>query len=62
VLDEAGFNARIEETLAQLDAVAVEIVQCATANYPELDGSEVLALVKPGTRVADVPMLFPQAA
>ncbi len=61
-LDEKGFNARIEETLAQLDAVAVEIVHRATANYPELDGSEILALVKPGTRMADAPMLFPQAA
>jgi len=62
VLDEAGFNARLEGTLLQLDALAVEIVNCATASYPELDGSEVLSRVKGGTRAAEVPMLFPQAA
>ena len=62
VLDEAGFNARLEGTLLQLDALAVEIVDCATASYPELDGSEVLSRVKGGTRPAEVPMLFPQAA
>jgi hypothetical protein len=45
-LDEEGFRARISEYVALLDALALEIVARAREQSPELDASEVVALLQ----------------
>jgi flavin-dependent dehydrogenase len=58
-LDDDGFRARIRANAAQLRTLAAEIVARACADHPELDASEVRALL--GDTVPGR-MLFPVAA
>jgi len=44
-LDDAGFKVRLRETTAQLRELALEIVQRARAEHPELDAAEVLGIL-----------------
>ncbi len=60
-LDDAGFRARMRENVAQLDALAAEIVERTCAEHPELDASAVLALLGAAPR-ADGSLLFADAA
>ena len=61
-LDNDGFRARMDETLAQLAALAAEIVARATHEHPVLDASALLSLLKPDEGAAPAAMLFPRAA
>ncbi len=57
-LDETNFNLRIARMLAQLDQLATEIVNRATAAYPELNGGEVMACVTTKPSEQHASMLF----
>jgi hypothetical protein len=66
-LDNAGFEQRMNETLAQLDTLASEIVRDALLQCPTLDATEVLALARneqahPATAIENSSMLFAEAA
>ena len=59
VLDDAGFKARLRETTAQLKALAAEIALTAMADHPQLDVSEVRALLGEDLSRLAGSMLFP---
>jgi flavin-dependent dehydrogenase len=61
-LDGDGFKQRMEAMLAQLDALAVEIVTRATAAYPMLDGAAILSFVNQTSEQQAEPLLFEKAA
>lgn len=61
-LDEAGFKQRVNEILAQPNALAREIVLRATNDHPSLDGSEVLTFTNREASENAASMLFAQAA
>jgi flavin-dependent dehydrogenase len=62
-LDDAGFERRMAENFARLDALAAEIVDRAGAPRAGLDAPEVRALLNDGRMGRPAPsMLFPQAA
>ena len=60
-LDDAQFRARMQQTVAQLRALAVEIVEHACAASPSLDASAVRAILGDATR-NDESLLFEDAA
>jgi len=61
-LDDEAFKARIRATTRQLQQLAREIVACACAQHPGLDGGAVLALLgAPGSH-GEARMLFDSAA
>jgi flavin-dependent dehydrogenase len=60
-LDEEGFRARIREYVGLLDALALEIVARAREQSPDVDASEVLALVRDAS-AAHRGLLFAEAA
>jgi len=60
-LDDAQFRARMRENVAQLDALAAEIVERACAEHPGLDASAVLGLLDGAPR-AESSLLFAAAA
>ena len=59
VLDDAGFKARLRETTAQLKALGAEIALAALADHPQLDVSEVRALLGDDLSRLAGSMLFP---
>lgn len=61
-LDEAAFVARIRATTAQLTTLAAEIVHQALAQCPDIDITEVQALLGARDLVGDDPLLFGAAA
>jgi len=61
-LDDAAFQRRMADSFAQLDALAAEMVEHATAEHPRLDGSGVLALLDGTARRPGARMLFPDSA
>ena len=63
-LDKDGFQARMDETLAQLGSLAAAIVERATGEHPALDGSEILGLLDADGEagVGANSMLFAKAA
>ena len=60
-LDNAAFSARMVQTLAQLAALAAEIVARATHEHPALDASAITALLNADQGAAADAMLFPRA-
>jgi hypothetical protein len=58
-LDDAGFKARLRETTAQLKALGAEIALTALADHPQLDVSEVRALLGEDLSRLAGAMLFP---
>jgi flavin-dependent dehydrogenase len=58
-LDDAGLKARLRETLGQLKALAAEIALTALADHPQLDVSEVRALLGDDLSRLAGAMLFP---
>ncbi|MEJ1962992.1 MAG: NAD(P)/FAD-dependent oxidoreductase [Gammaproteobacteria bacterium] len=58
-LDDAGFKARLRETTAQLKALGAEIALAALADHPQLDVSEVRALLGDDLSRLAGSMLFP---
>lgn len=58
-LDEAGVKARLRETIGQLRALAAEIALTALADHPQLDVSEVRALLGEDLSGVAGSMLFP---
>jgi hypothetical protein len=61
-LDEAGFRARIVESVALLDTLAREIVMRALQRCPQVDASRVLALLNGPAAAGAAPLLFEDAA
>jgi flavin-dependent dehydrogenase len=59
VLDDAGFKARLRETTAQLKALGAEVALTALADHPQLDVSEVRALLGEDLSRLAGSMLFP---
>jgi hypothetical protein len=60
-LDDRAFDARIAESFAQLDRLALQIVRRALAEHPDLDGRPVLELLGADAVPGDESMLFPAA-
>jgi flavin-dependent dehydrogenase len=58
-LDDAGFRTRLRETTAQLRALGAEIALVALADHPQLDVSEVRALLGEDLSRLAGSMLFP---
>jgi hypothetical protein len=58
-LDDAGVKARLRETIGQLKALAAEIVLTALEDHPQLDVSEVRALLGDDLSRLAGSMLFP---
>jgi len=58
-LDDAGLKARLRETVGQLKALAAEIALTALADHPQLDVSEVRALLGDDLSRLTGAMLFP---
>jgi flavin-dependent dehydrogenase len=58
-LDDSGFKARLRETTAQLKALAAEIALTALADHPQLDVSEVRALLGDDLSRLAGSLLFP---
>jgi hypothetical protein len=58
-LDDAGVKARLRETIGQLKALAAEITLVALADHPQLDVSEVRALLGDDLSRLAGAMLFP---
>ncbi len=58
-LDDAGIKARLRETIGQLKALAAEIALTALADHPQLDVSEVRALLGDDLSRTAGSMLFP---
>ena len=61
-LNDAAFRARMDETLAQLEALAAQIVAAATREHPALDASSVLSLLKDTSQTNSALMLFASTA
>jgi flavin-dependent dehydrogenase len=63
-LDAKQFNARMQENLAQLNALAKEIVARATQEYPMLNAAEISTLLQSpaATHAEEEALLFPKAA
>ncbi len=61
-LDNQQFDDRLDQSVAQLEQLADEIVQRALTAQPALDVSEVSRLVKRGQSSGKEPMLFALAA
>ena len=61
-LDEAGFRARIIESVALLDTLAREIVARAVQRCPQVDATAVLELLNDPAAAAPAPLLFEDAA
>jgi flavin-dependent dehydrogenase len=59
-LDDAGFKARMRETTSQLKALAAEIALTALADHPQLDVSEVRALLGEDLSRLAGSLLFPE--
>ena len=59
-LDDAGFKARLRETTSQLKALAAEIALTALADHPQLDVSEVRALLGDDLSRLAGSLLFPE--
>jgi hypothetical protein len=57
--DDAGLKARLRETIGQLKALAAEITLTALADHPQLDVSEVRALLGDDLSRLAGSMLFP---
>ncbi len=60
-LDDVGFKARLRETTAQLKALAAEIALTALADHPQLDVSEVRALLGDDLSRLAGSLLFPES-
>ncbi len=58
-LDDAGLKARLRETIGQLKSLAAEIALTALADHPQLDVSEVRALLGDDLSRLAGSMLFP---
>lgn len=58
------FSARMKQNFVQLDALAKEIVERATHEYPVLDPAEITALLslEKSSSLAEETLLFPKAA
>ena len=61
-LDDAAFWARIDEALARLDALALQLVERARRDYPGVDATEVLALLGTRAQRGAADLLFPELA
>jgi flavin-dependent dehydrogenase len=61
-LDEAGFRARIVESVQLLDALAREIVARAVQRCPQVDATAVLGLLNDPAVAGAAPLLFEDAA
>ncbi len=61
-LSAPEFAARMKANLAQLDALAKEIVERATTEYPTIDAAEILTLLKSQSFANEEALLFPKAA
>ena len=59
-LDNEAFRARMVETLAQLDALAAQIVARATEEYPALDARALRTFLGSGADAPAITMLFPR--
>jgi flavin-dependent dehydrogenase len=60
-LDDAGFKARLRETTAQLKALGAEIALTALADHPQLDVSEVRAVLGEDLSRLAGSLLFPES-
>jgi hypothetical protein len=58
-LDDAGFRARMKETTTQLKALGAEIALTALADHPQLDVSEIRALLGEDLSRLAGSLLFP---
>lgn len=63
-LTASEFSARMKQNFVQLDALAKEIVERATHEYPALDTAEITALLglEKSSSLAEETLLFPKAA
>ncbi len=61
-LDSKQFDGRLDQSIAQLEQLADEIIERALGAQPGLDVSELSQLIKRGQSVGKEPMLFAQAA
>lgn len=62
VLDEEGFRARIREYTVLLDTLAMQIVERACRQCPQLDGSAAMALIDQEAAARGAALLFDHAA
>ncbi len=61
-LDSKQFDVRLDQTVAQLEQLADEIIDRALAAQPQLDTSELASLIRRGQSIGKEPMLFGVAA
>ena len=61
-LDDRAFDVRMAEGFAQLDRLAAQIVERATAEHAGLDGGSLLVLLGADASTGGESMLFPEAS